>query len=68
MVSLSMITEEDKWIFESTLNNVGGDTVLLSCVCHMMEICGDVNENQIEYIFTITTEISIFPESVKRKI
>lgn len=37
-------------------------------VNQMIQILGAVNENIIEYIFIITTEISIFPESVKREI
>lgn len=42
--------------------------MLPSYVYQMIQNLEAVNENIIEHIFTITTEISIFPESVKRKI
>lgn len=42
--------------------------ILPSNVYQMIQILMVVNENIIEHIFIITTEISIFPDSVKREI
>lgn len=42
--------------------------MLPSYVYQIIPNLGVVNENIIEHIFIITTEISIFPESVKKKI